>query len=51
MRTLSLNNGTKVQSLGECELKLENTKTGEVHKLSFVIVQDGVAPLLGVKAA
>ena len=51
VRTLSFYNGTKVKSLGECELKLENITTGEVHKQSFVIVKDGVASLLGVKAA
>ena len=50
-KTLRFYNGTKEKSLGECEMEVFNPRTGRSSIQHFIVVENGVMPILGLRAA
>ena len=46
-RMLSMNNLTRVEPLGLCQLELCNTKNGKLYQVEFTVSKDECTPLLG----
>ena len=49
-KTLVMWNGAEVKPLGECRVKMINSKTGQKYAVKFVIVKEDFHPLLGANA-
>ena len=43
-------NGTYVKPIGTCALPVENTQNSKKYKVRFLVVEEGLTPLLGFHA-
>ena len=48
---LKMWNNSTIHPLGKCELKLQNKKDGKKYKLTFVVVEEKLTPLIGKRAS
>ena len=50
-KTLKMWNGTDLKPLGVTRLKVKNPKTQKKYSIEFVVVPDGLTPLIGARTA